>query len=245
MRKILLTGASGKIGSLFYETYKDKYEFILTDIRHPSYTIKNNHQFIIADLSSRSNIALLFNGVTDVVHLAGIPSPTATFQEILPANILATTYLFEFAAEYGVRRFIFASSAQTIEGYPVDKQINSSTPINPANLYGVSKCYGEALGAYYSNISQMSVIVLRIAAFEYLEDNALLNGRDLSAWLSPRDAMQLLEKSIEVDGIHFFIGFGISNNRFKRFDITETCKTLNYTPIDDAFELYDLSLIRK
>lgn len=59
------------------------------------------------------------------------------------------------------------------------------------------------------------------------------------------NAIQLLEQSIEVDGIQFFIGFGILNNRFKRFDLTETTKILGYKPVDDAFELYDLSLIQK
>lgn len=242
MRKILLTGTSGKIGSCFYKTYHNNYDFILTDICRPNYDIKSNHQFFIADLAARGNIDQLFDGVTDVVHLAGIPSATASFQEILLANILSTTYMMEASADFGIRRFVFASGAQTIEGYPADKQINSSTPVNPAR---VSKCYGEALGAYYANANLLSVVALRIAAFEYLEDNALTNGRDLSAWLSPSDAMQLLEKAIEVDGIQFFIGFGISNNRFKRFDLTETSKTLGYKPVDDAFELYDLSLIQK
>lgn len=59
MRKILLTGltgASGKIGSCFYEAYHNNYDFILTNICRPNYDIKNNHQFIIADLSTRGNI---------------------------------------------------------------------------------------------------------------------------------------------------------------------------------------------
>ena len=245
MRKILLTGASGKIGSYFYQTYQDKYDFVLVDMQKPKYSVKNNHKLIITDLSNPDNINALFDGITDVVHLAGIPSAQATFQQILPANILSTTYLMEAAANFHIRRFVFASSAQTIEGYPVDKQISTSTPVNPANIYGVSKCYGEALGAYYANTQQLSVVALRIAAFEHLEDNALHNGRDLSAWLSPNDAMQLLEKSIEVESIQFFIGFGISNNRFKRFDLTETTKILGYQPIDNAFDLYDLSLIKK
>lgn len=245
MRRVLLTGASGKIGSLFYKTFQHRYHFTLVDVRLPEYDIHPEHKFVVTDLSDIHNIDALFEGITDVIHLAGIPTATATFQALLPANILSTTYLMDAAARFNIRRFVFASSAQTIEGYPVDQQINATTPVNPANIYGVTKCYGEALGAYYANSHQLSVVALRIAAFEYLEDNALTNKRDLSAWLSPNDAMQLLEKSLESESIQFFIGFGISNNSFKRFDLTETTRVLGYQPVDDAFNEYDLGLIKK
>ncbi|MFZ9119801.1 MAG: hypothetical protein ACO20S_14715 [Paracoccaceae bacterium] len=53
---------------------------------------------------------------------------------MFPANILSTTYLLETASKAAVKRFVFASSAQTIEGYPVDRQISSGAAVAPANL---------------------------------------------------------------------------------------------------------------
>lgn len=41
---------------------------------------------------------------------------------------------------------VYASSAQTIEGYPLDIQVKENMPTLPKNLYGVSKVFGEALG---------------------------------------------------------------------------------------------------
>ena len=37
-RKVLLTGAAGKVGSFFVNAYVDAYEFVLTDIVEPAET---------------------------------------------------------------------------------------------------------------------------------------------------------------------------------------------------------------
>ena len=166
MQKLLLTGASGRIGQTFFIANQKRYNFALTDVRQPSYKVEQPHQFAQADLTRKSSLSELCNGVEAIVHLAGVPDPDAEFADILPANILSITYLLEAAVKAGVKRFVFASSAQTIEGYPVDRQIISGTAVAPANLYGVSKCYGEALCSYYATRHSMTCVSLRIGAFE-------------------------------------------------------------------------------
>lgn len=177
-----------------------------------------------------------------IVHLSGIPHASASFDELLPNNILATTYLFEAAVAAGVKRVVFASSAQTIEGYPVDRQITPGMQVMPANLYGVSKCYGEALCGYYAAKTSLSTIALRIGAFEFPETHDLNNARDLSAWLSPRDAVHLLQRSVEAEGVKYLIAHGISDNRFKRLDLSETTRVLGYHPQDDAFQEFEIPI---
>lgn len=241
MKTVLLTGASGRIGRAFYEATRERYDFVLADTRQPEFEIASTHRFKELDLSDPSIAKELVVGIDSVVHLAGVPRPDATFEEILPVNIMGTTFLMEAAANAGCKRFVFASSAQTIEGYSVDKQMPDGGPVSPANLYGVSKCYGEALGSYFASERGLSVVAIRIGAFEPLEKHQLTNTRDLSAWLSPRDAVHLLECAIEAQNIQFFIAHGISNNRFKRLDLTATKKVLGYAPEDDAFHTFDVS----
>ncbi|MGH8426019.1 MAG: NAD-dependent epimerase/dehydratase family protein, partial [Pseudomonas fluorescens] len=129
-----------------------------------------------------------------------------------------------------------------IEGYPVDRQITPGMQVMPANLYGVSKCYGEALCAFYAAKRNLSTIAIRIGAFEFPDRHELTNARDLSAWLSPRDAVQLLQRSVEVEGVQHLIAHGISNNRFKRLDLSETMRVLGYRPVDDAFQTFDIPI---
>ena len=240
MQKVLLTGASGRIGQTFFIARQTHYNFTLTDVGQPSCEVEQPHQFIHADLTKQTSLAELCNGVDAIVHLAGVPDPNAEFAEVLPANILSTTYLLEAAKQAGVKRFVFASSAQTIEGYPVDRQIASTTTVAPANLYGVSKCYGEALCSYYATRHNMTCISLRIGAFEPKVGTPLETKRDLSAWLSHEDAVHLIDRAINADIQGSFIAHGISNNRFKRLDLTETREILGYNPQDDAFETFPM-----
>ncbi|AZF01539.1 UDP-glucose 4-epimerase [Pseudomonas orientalis] len=238
---VLLTGACGRIGKTFFQASKDRYRFSLTDRITPDFDL-GDHRFVHADLSDKSGLATLLEGIDVIVHLSGIPNADATFDDLLPNNILATTYLFDAAVNAGVQRLVFASSAQTIEGYPVDRQITPGMPVMPANLYGVSKCYGEALCGYYAAKTSLSAIALRIGAFEFPETHGLNNARDLSAWLSPRDAVQLLQRSVEAEGVKHLVAHGISNNRFKRLDLSETTRVLGYHPEDDAFQAFEIPI---
>lgn len=239
---VLLTGACGRIGKTFFEASKDRYTFVLTDRVEPDFLVEAPHQFVRLDMADPKAIAEALNSIDVIVHLAGIPHATATFDELLPNNILATTYLFEAAVTAGCKRLVFASSAQTIEGYPVDRQITPGMQVMPANLYGVSKCYGEALCGFYAAKRGLSTIAIRIGAFEFPDRHELTNARDLSAWLSPRDAVQLLQRSVEVEGVQHLIAHGISNNRFKRLDLSETTRVLGYLPVDDAFREFDIPI---
>lgn len=239
---ILLTGACGRIGKTFFEASKDRYTFVLTDRVEPDFAVDAPHRFVSLDLSDPAAMGEVLKGIDVIVHLAGIPHATATFNELLPSNILATTYLFEAATAAGCQRLVFASSAQTIEGYPVDRQIAPGMQVMPANLYGVSKCYGEALCAFYAAKRNLSTIAIRIGAFEFPDRHEPTNARDLSAWLSPRDAVQLLQRSVEVEGVQHLIAHGISNNRFKRLDLSETMRVLGYRPVDDAFQTFDIPI---
>ena len=163
-------------------------------------------------------------------------------QRLVSTRSSLAAYLFEAAVAAGVQRLVFASSAQIIEGYPVDRQITPGMPVMPANLHGVSKCYGEALCGYYAAKTPLSTIALRIGAFEFPETHDLNNARDLSAWLSPRDAVQLLQRSVEVEGVKHLIAHGVSNNRFKRLDLSQTTQVLGYLAQDDAFQAFQIPI---
>ncbi|OTA17064.1 UDP-glucose 4-epimerase [Xenorhabdus vietnamensis] len=241
----MLTGASGRIGQTFFLAMQEHYIFTLVDQKQPNYPVQAPHRFIRADLSDPSVARQLVVDVENIIHLAGIPHADAEFENLLPANILTTTYLLQAASQYQCRRFVFASSAQTVEGYPVDKQIPDGIAVSPANVYGVTKCYGEALCSYFATQKNLSSVALRIGAFQFKEDYALKNARDLSAWLSPEDAVHLITCAIEVEDITFFIAHGISNNRFKRLDLTQTRKVLGYSPKDDAFQTFNLQLLNR
>ena len=241
-RTILITGASGRIGSALVKhldaSEGDHYDLLLADLHEA------DERSIILDVRDFQACRKACEGVDTVVHLAGVASPGSPFEAILPVNITGTYNVFRAASEAGVRRVVFASSAQVVEGYPLDVQVRADMPVRPKNLYGVSKAFGEALAAYFAYQERLEAVAVRIGAFEYPSEWNRMGARDLSAWASPRDVCVLLTQCIEVDlgGDQFLIAHGISDNRFKRLDLTETRARLGYAPEEDAFKVWQVGL---
>ena len=59
--------------------------------------------------------------------------------------------------------------------------------------------------------------------------------RDLSAWLSARDAGELLLAAVEAEGVQLLIANGTSANRHGIADLHDTETLLGYCPVDDAW----------
>jgi nucleoside-diphosphate-sugar epimerase len=239
-KKILITGGFGKIAQYFVKNFGEKYEITIADIVIKDGTYPENVTIVKADLTDFEICKKLCVGIDTIIHLAGVASPNSSFDEVLNANIIGSKNIFEAAIQANCKRVIYASSAQTIEGYNEDIQINKNMPVRPKNFYGVSKCFGEALGAYYAFQENLSVICLRIGAYEFPSDFSEMNARDLSAFLHPDDCNQLLDKCIETENLKYEILNAISNNRYKRLDITETIEKVGYKPKANAFNLFNL-----
>ncbi|MDQ6860085.1 MAG: hypothetical protein M3032_02885 [Verrucomicrobiota bacterium] len=76
--------------------------------------------------------------------------------------------------------------------------MKTTDPVNPGDLYGVSKCFGEALGRYFAEKEGLSVIALRIGAFQRRETaHAPENVGLVDAFVSRRDLNQLIGRCID------------------------------------------------
>lgn len=240
MKKILITGGFGKIAKYFVQNFNHKYEITVADIITDNGTFGDNVKIEKADLMDFSVCSKLCEGIDIVIHLAGIVDSISESDKILEINIKTTQNIFKAAIESKCNRLIFASSAQTIESYPTEIQVNKNMLVKPKNIYGVSKCFGEALAAYYALNNEISAICLRIGAYEFPKDFTEMNARDLSAFLHPDDFNQLLIGCIETENLKHEVLNAISNNRYKRLDITESREKVGYKPKADAFELFKL-----
>ena len=154
---------------------------------------------------------------------------------MLEHNIKGTYNLFAAAAKQHCRRVIFASSIQTLEGYPRDTQVHPEMPVRPTNMYGVSKCFGEAVASYFATTQDLSCIVVRIGQYSEEEPSPAWSAHGLSRYLSVRDCQHLLRRCIEVEGIRYAVVHGVSANRFGRFNLEATRELLGYAPQDDGF----------
>ena len=205
--RILITGAGGRVATAFRLAMGDRYALRLAERD-------------ISLLSDRQ------------------PSPDADFcGSLMDNNILGTFNIFRAAKDAGCRRVVFASSAQAVEGYPLDYQIRPDDAPKPKNLYGASKAFGEGIAAYFAHQEGLSALSVRIANFTTLSPGDRLSARDMSSFLSHRDATDLLERCIRVEGVQYAVVHGVSNNRYTRLSLEETRCLLGYAPQDDAFSL--------
>jgi UDP-glucose 4-epimerase len=235
-RHVLVTGAAGNIGTYFATHSHAKYELrLMVQERNDETTsLEQFGELVEADLGDLNRMKQICAGIDTVLHLAADASPNATWDSLLDANIIGTYNTLVAAKAAGCRRVIYASSIHAVSGYPADVQVKTSEPVNPGDLYGVTKCFGEALGRYMAEQEGLSVIVLRIGAFQPLEA-AQSEGSIgmLDAFVSQRDLNQLIERCIDTETIRFAILHGLSDNRFKRLDISDARELVGYAPEDD------------
>jgi nucleoside-diphosphate-sugar epimerase len=239
LKRVLLTGAAGRIGSAFFAAVRERYRFRLADLNAERLQAASTAEVLRLDVSHLDECRAACAGIDSVIHLAADPSPEADFHESLLANnVMGTFNIFQAAAEAGCQRLVFASSLHAIAGHPLGSVITEESPVRPINMYGAGKCFGEAAAAAFSAQHGLSTIAIRIGAYDppwITDDPSPLN---LSAYISVRDMNQLLVRCIETPDIPFAIIHGISNNRIKRVEITRTQHLLGYQPQDDAFALF-------
>ena len=237
-RHVLVTGATGNIGSYFAEHAHEKYRLRLMVLEgEDTGEIEPYGDVVTGDIQNLDRMKELCRGVDTVVHLAADPDPSATWSSLLPLNIVGTYNTFVAARAAGCRRVIFASSIHAVSGHPPARQVRTNDPVNPADLYGVTKCFGEALGRYMAEQEGLSVIALRIGWFQPHSSAQQASGiQMIDSWVSRRDLHQLIERSIDVENLQFAIFHGVSNNQFKRLDITDAQALLGYAPVDDLME---------
>ncbi|MEO6436827.1 MAG: NAD(P)-dependent oxidoreductase [Tepidisphaeraceae bacterium] len=239
-RKVLVTGAAGNIGSYFARHSSKRYDLrlMVRDADADAEKIKALGEVVVADLSDLERLKEVCRDIDTVLHLAGDPNPSATWESLLEANIAGTYHVFVAAKWAGARRVIYASSIHAVSGYPADVQVKTSEPVNPGDLYGVSKCFGEALARYMAEKEGVSAICLRIGAFQPPEAAKQAEGVGmLDAWISQRDLNQLIEKCIDAQNLKFAIFHALSDNRFKRLDISDARALVGYRPQDDLTEI--------
>ncbi|CAA9249239.1 MAG: UDP-glucose 4-epimerase [uncultured Chthoniobacterales bacterium] len=237
-RLVLITGAAGNIGSYFAEQNRGRYRLRLM-LRNGDKEagLREYGEIVKGDITNLEQMKELCRGADTVLHLAASASPSSTWDEVLPANIIGTYNVFAAAKSADCRRVIYASSIHAVSGYPPDVQVKTSDPVNPGDLYGVSKCFGEALARYCAEKENLSAIALRIGAFQPIEtaqDEA--NIGLLDAFVSQRDLNQLIIRCIDAEHIQWAVFNGLSNNRFKRLDLSDARELVGYEPQDDLAE---------
>ena len=228
--RVLVTGAAGAIGSVVVAGLGNRWRLRPTDLR-PSPGID------ALDVVDPESCRAAFAGMDAVVHLAANPDPDAGWSELRGPNVDGAYTVAAAARDCGVRRLVLASSQQAVSAPPDTVQRRSGDPPRPANLYGATKAWAEAIGAWIAATSSTSVVALRIGYFSISPPaGANATPRNLAAWLSPADCVELIRAAVESDVIGLTVVNGVSANRYRIAELGEAEHRLGYRPTDNAWD---------
>lgn len=234
---MVITGAAGRLGKSLTGHLGQNPEYSLVLIDRES---RGDPNIRSADLSEfSSDWANLFDGADAVVHLAGNPGRAKTpWAQLNSDNIEITINVFRAAEQYAVRRVVYASTLQIMEGYRFGNgPIAAGAPPRPVVPYAASKLAAESVARYFAEARNVSAICLRIGsvpASGVVPDKEWPAWR-LGKWLTEGDLCQAFEKAILAEDIGFAALPLVSKNPDMRWDLTETTRVLGYSPSEMAF----------
>jgi uronate dehydrogenase len=223
--RVLLTGAAGDVGTRLRPLLAQAYGAVrLSDVVALRTPLSPGETFVRAELSDPAQVAAIVEDIDAIVHLGGF-SVEGPWETILQANIVGLHALYESALHAGVKRIVFASSNHAVGFYRRDRTIDHAVPPRPDTRYGVSKAFGEALGALYADKHGLRVLNLRIGNV----GDAPLDRRRLAIWITPADLMQLVRIGIEHPTLRYEIVYGMSDNTRAWWD-NRRAHELGYRP---------------
>lgn len=222
--KILLTGAGGGVAQWLRPLLLARYGSLVVSDCVELAGLAEGESFRHADLEDAAAVEAACSGMDGIIHLGG-QSVEASWDVVNRANIQGVYNLFEGARRCGVSRVVFASSNHAVGMYPRKRKIGVGEKPRPDSRYGLSKVFGEAMGALYADKYGLRVLSIRIGnVLDYPVDR-----RRLSIWLHAEDLLQLCAIGLEHPDLHNEIVYGISDNE-RSFSDNETAFRLGYRP---------------
>lgn len=228
MKKLVLTGAAGRLGSYLREPLsKMADELVSTDIADDIGKLYPGESYVQADLADMPAMMDLLKGADMVVHFGAFVDE-GPFEQLLGPNFIGAYNIWEAAYQNGLRRVVYASSIHAVGMHKKTDFIGIDALPRPDTFYGLAKCFAENLGSMYWDKRQLESVCLRI-----LSCAQVTNPRAVGSWLSYDDLIQLVQRAIDTPVTGFSLVYGVSNNDRAPVDNAKAAH-LGYRPKDNA-----------
>ena len=228
MKKLVLTGAAGRLGSHLREPLSRMCdEFVSSDIVDSLPNLAANETYVRADLTDLAAMVSLLEGADMVIHFGAI-ADEAPMDELWGPNFYGAYTVWEAAYRNKVRRVVYASSIHAVGMHKKTDFIGIDAPHKPDTFYGLAKCFAEDLASLYWDKRGVEAVCLRI-----LSCAEVTNSRAVGSWLSYGDLVHLVERAITTPITGFSVVYGVSNNDRAPVDNAKA-QHLGYRPSDNA-----------
>ncbi|MEE2658928.1 MAG: NAD(P)-dependent oxidoreductase [Candidatus Latescibacterota bacterium] len=219
--RVLITGASGRVGSVLARELGSSYGIRGLD-RVANLEIED---MVVGDVTDSEVCRQSVRDVDAIIHLAGVADGSSSWHEVLENNFDGMVQIMDAAIEAGVPRFAFASRAGILGPYPRNLQRTVEMYPRPESYYTISKIFGEGLGHMYHTRHGLEFVSVRIGNFK-LE-------RDLPEHphqLSHTDCVRVFEAAITSPGVNYEVVFGVSDSDWPLYDLEHGRRAIGYEP---------------
>jgi uronate dehydrogenase len=228
MKKLVLTGAAGRLGSYLREPLAAMCDALVsTDIVEDIGQLYPGEAYMRADLADLDAMVAVLDGADMVIHF-GAYCDEGPFEKLLGPNFIGAYNVWEAAFRNGLRRVVYASSIHAVGMHPKTDFIGTDVAHRPDTFYGLAKCFAEDLGSMYWDKRGLESVHLRILSAAQVN-----NPRALGSWLSYDDLIQLVTRAIDTPVTGFTVIYGVSNNDRAPVD-NSNAAFLGYRPKDNA-----------
>ena len=259
-KKVLITGGTGYVAGRMLPALRERYDVTILDVKKTNREGVEVDGAIVVDLlpKDRDQYRQYFKGQDAVVHcgFTRAKDPSERFEAEMN-NVDMAFNVYQTCIEEGVPRAVVISSNHAADFYENLIWAGKKEFVTPDdyplsdNYYGWAKASYELLGFTFAvglmnDGKRLENVQLRVGGPRESDiDRARPNElkkmhRGLGAYLSVRDQVQLVVKSIETanidnkHGVPFQIFYGISGNTHNFWTISNARKVIGYEPEDDS-----------
>jgi NAD dependent epimerase/dehydratase len=172
MKKILVTGAGGFIGSHLVEALVKKGHKVKAFVHYnakgswgwlENSTCKDSIEVVSGDIRDSDIVRYAVRDTDTVFHLAaliGIPYSYVSPEAYVETNIRGSLNVFQAAKDFGVKRIVHTSTSE-IYGTAEFVPIHEKHPINPQSPYAASKSAADFFALSFFRSFDFPVVVIR------------------------------------------------------------------------------------
>ncbi len=172
MKKVLITGASGFIGSHTVESALERGYSVRVFLRYNSTGYVGNLRFLgkklkdieiyWGDIRDYTSVLRAVKGVDYVIHLAAQISVPYSFQnpiDFAMNNVVGTTNILKASVECGISKFVYTSTSEIFGGS--DEPLNEDSLRIPKSPYSASKVGADAMVKSFFYTYNLNTLILR------------------------------------------------------------------------------------